>query len=253
MLVDTHCHLGDAVFDQDRGEALDRMRAAGVAHAVVIESEHDRFDRTRAWVAADGALRMATACHPHDAARWTDALAGELVSAWSDPVVAAVGEIGLDYHYDHAPRAVQREVFARQLDLAVERGLPAIIHARDADDDIVAILREQPRAIVVLHSFSSGPGLRDAGLKHGWHFSFSGMVTFKAWAPIDAVAAVPADRLLVETDAPYLAPVPFRGQRNEPARVATVAARVAELRAVPVDEIARLTTANALRLFWRDG
>lgn len=251
-VVDTHCHLGDAAFDHDRADVLDRMFTAGVTHALVIESQVDQLDRTRSWVAPDRRLRLATACHPHDAARWSDGYEELLTAAWSDPAVAAVGEIGLDYHYDHAPRPVQRDVFARQLELAVHRELPVIIHAREADADVVAILVEQPRATVVLHSFAGGAVLRDAALDRGWFCSFSGMVTFKSWAPVEAVAMVSSDRLLVETDAPYLAPVPYRGQRNEPARVVTVADRVAALRGVSASEIAEATTANAIRLFWRD-
>jgi TatD DNase family protein len=162
----------------------------------------------------------------------------------------AAGEMGLDYHYDHSPREVQQRAFREQLALAVACGRPVIIHAREADDDVAAILREQPRATVVLHSFSSGPVLRRAGLAEGWYFSFSGMVTFKKWDDPDTVRAVAENRLLVETDAPYLAPVPHRGKRNEPAFVAQVGQRLAELRGVSTASLAESTTANALRLFW---
>jgi TatD DNase family protein len=136
--------------------------------------------------------------------------------------------------------------------MAVDAGLPVIIHAREADADVVSVLRNHPGATVVLHSFSSGAVLRDAGLASGWYFSFSGMVTFRTWTQLDTVRAVPDDRLLVETDSPYLAPVPHRGQRNEPAFVAEVARRVAEIRETTAEVIAATTTANALRLFWAD-
>ena len=181
---------------------------------------------------------------------WGDAIREQVARAWQHPGVLAAGEIGLDYHYDHSPRYVQRHVFREQLAMAVGAGLPVVIHAREADDDVVAILREQPRATVVLHSFSSGPALRDAGLADGWFFSFSGMVTFKSWTQHDTVRAVPLERLLIETDAPYLAPVPLRGKRNEPAFVVAVARKVADLRGISFAEIADATTANAIRLFW---
>ena len=160
--------------------------------------------------------------------------------------------MGLDYHYDHAPRSVQQDVFAEQLALATAAGMPVVIHAREADADVVAILRNQADATVVLHSFSSGPVLRDAGLEAGWYFSFSGMVTFKSWDQQDAMRAVASDRLLIETDAPYLAPVPHRGKRNEPSYVPAVARSLAEVRGTTFDEIAAVTTSNALRLFWPD-
>lgn len=226
------------------------MRAAGVGRALVVESRFDQLDRTLEWAVADGAITVATGCHPHDASSWSAEARGRLTDAWQHPGLVAAGEIGLDYHYDHSPRDVQQQAFREQLALAVEAGLPVVIHAREADEDVVEILREQPSAIVVLHSFSSGPVLRDAGLADGWYFSFSGMVTFKSWNQADTVRAVPLERLLVETDSPYLAPVPFRGKRNEPAFVAEVARKVAEMRGVSFEEIAAATTANAMRLFW---
>lgn len=253
MLVDTHCHLTDPAFDADREAVVARMHEAGVARAIVIASDLTRLDSTIAWCASRDAFRIATGCHPHDAGTWSPELEASLVEAWRHPRVAAVGEIGLDYHYDHAPRHRQRDVFARQLALAAARDLPVAIHARDADDDVVAILRGEPRATVILHSFSSGPSLRDAGLAQGWYFSFSGMVTFKSWNHADTVRAVAPERLLVETDAPYLAPVPHRGRRNEPAHVALVARRVAEIREVTFDALVSATGDNAARLFWKPG
>jgi TatD DNase family protein len=157
--------------------------------------------------------------------------------------------MGLDYHYQHSPPAVQREVFDRQLGLATAAGRPAVIHAREADEDVAAVLRNHPNATVILHSFSSGPGLLRAGLDGGHYVSFSGMVTFRTWAQDDAVRAVPADRLLVESDAPYLAPVPYRGHRNEPAWVRHTAERLAVVRCEPVDELIARTGLNARRVF----
>lgn len=250
MLIDTHCHLGDPAFDADRREAVERMRAAGVGRALVIESRMDALAATLEWAGTEPSLGVATGCHPHDASSWSEALRQQVTDAWRHPLVRAAGEIGLDYHYDHAPRSIQQSVFSEQLALAVEASLPVVIHAREADEDVVAILREQPRATVVLHSFSSGPALRDAGLADGWYFSFSGMVTFKSWTQRDTVQAVALDRLLVETDSPYLAPVPLRGKRNEPAFVVEVARAVAEIRGAPFEDIAVATTDNAMRLFW---
>ena len=159
------------------------------------------------------------------------------------------GEMGLDYHYDHSPRDRQRAAFEAQLDLAAEAGKPAIIHARDADDDVAAILRNHPGVVAVLHSFSSGPALLRAGLDLGHYLSFSGMVTFRSWTLDDAVRATPIDRLLVETDAPYLAPVPHRGHRNEPAWVRETAARVAAVRGDDPSALAEQTTRNAAAAF----
>ena len=250
MLIDTHCHLGDPAFAPDRDAVIGRMRAAGVGRALVVESLAASLEATLAWAASDPGIGVAAACHPHDASAWTPALRSTLCAAWERPEVLAIGEIGLDYHYDHSPRDTQRAVFAEQLAMAVERHKPVVIHAREADADVVAVLREQPRATIVLHSFSSGATLRDAGLAAGWYFSFSGMVTFNSWRQDDSVRAVPDGRILLETDSPYLAPVPHRGKRNEPAFVAEVARKVAALRAVSFEEIAAVTTTNAERLFW---
>ena len=165
------------------------------------------------------------------------------------PRVQGVGETGLDYHYDHSPRDVQRDAFAAQLALAREAGQPAIIHAREADDDVAAMLRAHPDVPAILHSFSSGPGLLRAGLDLHHYVSFSGMVTFKNWRLDQAIRDTPLDRLLIETDGPYLAPVPHRGRRNEPALVRHVAERVAAVRGLPLEELVRATAANAARVF----
>lgn len=250
MLIDTHCHLTDPAFDGDRGAVIGRAQEAGIDRLLVIESVLDRLPATLEWARGTPGISIAAGCHPHDASLWGSEVAEVVTTAWNDPVVVGAGEMGLDYHYDHSPREVQRDCFSRQLALAVEAGLPVIIHAREADDDVVAILSEQPDATVVLHSFSSGPVLMRAGLDRGWYFSFSGMITFRSWSDLDSVSLVPDDRLLVETDAPYLAPVPHRGRRNEPTFVAATAARLAEFRGTTPAHIAELTTANATRLFF---
>jgi TatD DNase family protein len=165
--------------------------------------------------------------------------------------VVAIGEVGLDYHYDYSPRMEQRRAFVRQIALAAELDLPVIVHARDADEDVAAILEEHGREVRgVLHSFASGPALLEVGLRVGWWTSFSGMITFKNYHAADLVRAVPRDRLMVETDSPYLAPVPHRGRRNEPAFVPLVATRAAELRGEDPAELGRVLAANT-RAFYR--
>ncbi len=163
--------------------------------------------------------------------------------------MVAAGEMGLDYHYDHSPRDRQRAAFEAQLALAGEAGKPAVIHAREADDDVAAILEGQPTVTAILHSFSSGPRLLRAGLVLRHYVSFSGMVTFKNWRLDDAILETPLDRLLVETDGPYLAPAPHRGKRNEPAFVRHVAERIAGVRGMPVEEVIARTGENAVRVF----
>jgi len=250
VLVDTHCHLGDAQFDQDRDAVLRRAREGGVGHIVVV-ADSLASSRQAAGLAARAGLSATAGVHPHVASGWGADTADRLADLLCNDAVVAIGEAGLDYHYDHSPRRAQREVFAAQLALAAELQMPVVVHAREADDDMAAMLHEWGSRIpaVVLHSFSSGPRVAEVGMAIGAYFSFSGMVTFKRWTLADVVAACPADRLLLETDAPYLAPVPHRGKRNEPAYVRDVARRVAEMRGVSDENVTALTTANARRCF----
>jgi TatD DNase family protein len=187
--------------------------------------------------------------HPHNAAGWDPDAEAWLRDRLQDPRVVAAGEIGLDYHYDHSPREVQRRAFDAQLGIAGELGLPVVVHAREADDDVAAILGNHPRVVAILHSFSSGMTLLRAGLALRHYVSFSGMVTFANWRLDDAVRETPLDRLLVETDAPYLAPVPHRGKRNEPAFVRQVADRLAQVRGLTPSELVAATGDNARRVF----
>ncbi len=250
MLVDTHCHLGDARFDPDRPEVVARARAAGVDHIVIIGDSAATTDRARAL--ADRFDLTATAgVHPHEASSWSPETAARIAQALDDARVVAVGETGLDYHYEHSPRPVQRRVFEAQLALAADRRRPVVVHARDADDDMAAMVTAWGSRLsaLVLHSFSSGVAVFEAGLAAGAYFSFSGMITFRSWHQDRWVAECPLDRLLVETDAPYLAPVPHRGKRNEPAFVTRVAERLAVLRRVPSATLIEHTTANAIRCF----
>jgi TatD DNase family protein len=199
-------------------------------------------------VARSPGLSATAGVHPHEAASWTPAVASRIEAALAEPPVVAVGETGLDYHYDHSPRDIQRRVFAAQLALASRHRRPVVVHAREADDDMATMIRDTDAAIV-LHSFSSGDAVFQAGLDVGAYFSFSGMITFRNWTQSDRVRACPRERLLVETDAPYLAPVPNRGRRNEPAFVRQVAARLAELREETLETIMQQTSANAARCF----
>ena len=249
MLVDTHCHLGDAAFAGDRAEAADRAFSAGVGHLVVIGESRAATDLGLAMAAADARISTTAGLHPHDARTWTDATAEWLTTALQDPRVVACGEIGLDYHYDHSPRDVQRRVFEWQMALAAAAGKPVVIHAREADADVAAVLQAFPGVTAILHSFSSGPSLFEAGVALGHYVSFSGMVTFRSWGLDDLVRATPPDRLLVETDAPYLAPAPHRGHRNEPAYVRLVAERVAAARGEASAELIARTGRNAARVF----
>ena len=247
-LVDAHCHLGDGAFDADREAVLARARAAGVSHVVVIGTTLEDSERAAALAQGRPGLSATAGVHPHEARTWSEDSAARLRALLARPEVVAVGETGLDYHYDHSPRAAQRRAFESQLALAAELGKPVVVHARDADDDLAALLAGV-RATVVLHSFSAGPSVFAAGMAIGAYFSFSGMITFRNWTSSVRLSDCPADRLLVETDAPYLAPVPHRGRRNEPAFVREVALALARARGEEFSAVAQQTTANARRAF----
>jgi TatD DNase family protein len=243
MWTDSHCHLPA---DGAAGMVA-AAREAGVTRLVTVgtDAEHSRMAIA---VARDHDGVWATAgLHPHDAVQGLDGV----VPLLDDPDVVAVGECGLDYHYDHSPRPVQREVFAAQVALALERDLALVIHTREAWDDTFAILAgERVPTRTVFHCFSGGPDEARRCLDLGTHLSFSGIVTFKSAGPLrEAAALCPLDRLLVETDTPYLTPEPYRGRPNAPANVPLVGAAVAAARGVDEGEIADATTANAVRVF----
>jgi len=230
---------------------LTRAKAAGVGHVIVIAESVASSERLCALANKPG-LSATAGVHPHEAGSWsTTARARIRQLLASEPAIVAVGETGLDYHYLHAPRENQRAAFDGQLELALEFGLPVVVHARDADADMAAMLRAVPAQAfpVVLHSFSSGDAVWEAGMAINAYFSFSGMITFKNWTLTSRVAGCPRDRLLLETDAPYLAPVPHRGQRNEPAFVQAVAERAAALCGETFDALAQRSTENARRCF----
>ncbi|MBN9038909.1 MAG: TatD family hydrolase [Rhizobiales bacterium] len=253
MLVDSHCHLDFPELAEDRAGVLARARAAGVGRMVTISTRVRRFDEIRAIAEAHDEVWCSVGTHPHNAAEEPDVTVDELVRLAGHPKVVAIGEAGLDYFYDHAPREAQAAGFRTHIAAARQTGLPLVIHARDADDDVAAILTEETGKGAfpfILHCFSSGRALAEAGVKLGGYVSFSGILTFRKSEELRAIARdLPRDRLLVETDAPYLAPVPFRGKTNEPAFVAHTAAVLAETLGVSADEIARITTDNFFRLF----
>jgi TatD DNase family protein len=253
MLIDSHCHLDFPELKDELDAVLARASAAGVGLMVTISTRVNRFVELRGLAEAHDNVFCSVGTHPHNAAEEPDIMVEELVELARHPKVVAIGEAGLDYHYDHSPRDMQKKSFRTHIAAARETGLPLIIHARDADADIARMLEEESAKGAfpfVLHCFTSGPELARRGLALGGYISFSGVITFKnAEALRDIAMAVPYDRLLVETDAPYLAPEPLRGRTNEPAFVVHTAVRLAALRGVRESEMARMTTENFFRLF----
>jgi TatD DNase family protein len=250
MLVDSHCHLDFADFAAERDAVIERARAAGVGTMVTICTRLDELPGVRAIADAYDDVWCSVGAHPHEAADHAGIGADELVALAAHPRVVGIGESGLDFHYDHSPRDVQERVFRAHIAASQASGLPLIVHAREADAEIAAILREEGASSGVLHCFSSGRALAESALNLGFYISISGIVTFRNTDDLRAIVRdVPLDRLLVETDAPYLAPVPYRGRRNEPAYVAATAAAVAALKGIELEELAAATTDNFFRLF----
>jgi TatD DNase family protein len=256
VLVDTHCHLDAQYFPGGPDEALARAEAEGVSGFVVVGVGADLSPARAAVSLAERRphLFAAVGIHPHDAVTWSPEAHAEIASLAARESVVAVGEIGLDYHYDHSPRDVQRSVFARLVGLAREIGKPIVVHTREAAADTLAILEAEGARDVggVIHCFSEDRPFAERALDLGFDLSFSGIVTFKSAHSVHEVAAwAPLDRILVETDSPYLAPVPRRGKPCEPAYIVHTARRVAELRGIPLEALAAATTANAARRFGR--
>ncbi|MGD8327965.1 MAG: TatD family hydrolase [Acidobacteriota bacterium] len=256
-MIDSHAHIAEDGYDDDRGEVLARAAAAGVEAVVVIgydaASSRRVLEVVRAHHAAPVALHATAGVAPHNVVETEESDLAAVRALLDEPEVVAVGEIGLDYHYDMPP-ARQRDFFARQLAWAVERDLPVVIHSREAEDDVLAGLRDAGCSRGVIHCFTEGPKMAEGALELGFHISFAGIVTFKNAQDLrDIAARVPLERTLVETDSPYLAPVPHRGRRNEPAWVVEVARTIAELHGVRLDEVERVTSANARALFGMTG
>ena len=250
MLVDSHCHLDFPDFALEREAVIARARASGVGTMLTISTRLDEFPAVRAIVEAHGDIWCSVGAHPHEAADHAATSAGELAALAAHPRVIGIGETGLDFHYDHSPHEMQERVFRTHIAASHEAGLPLIVHAREADTEIARILAEMRPPAGVLHCFSSGRGLAEAALDLGFYISISGIVTFRNAEELRGIVRdVPLDRLLVETDAPYLAPVPYRSKRNEPAYVAATAAAVAALKGIDPDELAAATTDNFFRLF----
>lgn len=268
-LIDTHCHLEMDAFDPDREEVIRRARDAGVGTMITIGSDLKGNIGGLGLSKEYDFIYSSVGFHPHDAKDFTEEIFGQ-IKTWAEeyrsrgitdpslitrhpsplPKVVAIGEIGLDYHYDNSPREVQREVFMKQLQLAKEAGLPVIIHSREAERDTLDIIRESGVCKGVFHCFSGDMDMAGKGMAMGFSISIAGPVTFKKAKRLKEIAtAIPDDYLLIETDAPYLAPEPFRGKRNEPSFLVHTAKMIAALRGVSPEDISRITTLNATRLF----
>jgi TatD DNase family protein len=252
-LVDSHCHLDFADFSEDFVAVLERARASGIERMLTICTRITKFEDVLRIAENHDQIRCSVGIHPHEAEREPETGAEKLVDLARHPRVVAIGEAGLDYFYDKSPRERQRAVFETHIEAARLSGLPVIVHSRDADGDTVRLLQAgaaKGGLGGVIHCFTSTQYLADAALEMGFYISLSGIITFKNAEPLRAVArSIPLDRLLVETDAPYLAPVPMRGKRNEPAFVRHTAGHVADFLGLPLAELADRTTVNFDRLF----
>ncbi len=253
MLIDSHCHLDFPDFADELDAVVARARAAGIARMVTISTRVHRHAGLIAIAERFADVYASVGTHPHYAHEESEITAADLVARTRHPKVVAIGEAGLDYHYDRSPRDAQERGFRTHIAAARETGLPLVIHSRNADADTARILEEetgQGAFPAVLHCFTGGPDLARRAVALGLFISFTGILTFKNSAELRAIAAgLPPDRILVETDAPYLAPLPFRGKRNEPAFVVETAKVLAETRGVSFDDIARQTSDNFFRLF----
>ena len=257
MFIDSHCHLDFPDFEEDGLEnVVARAQEAGVEQMVTICTRITKFPQIRDIAAKFDNIFCTVGTHPHNAGEEAEAAYdAEAITALanSHDKIVGIGETGLDYYYDHAPRDLQQQGFRNHLKACVATGLPVIVHSRDADEDTAAILKEEHaggRLTGVMHCFSSGAGLAKAALDLGFYISLSGIITFnKADELREIVKTVPLDRILIETDSPYLAPVPMRGKRNEPAFVAHTAAKLAEIKDISTEEAGKITTENFYRLF----
>jgi TatD DNase family protein len=253
VLVDSHCHLDFPALTEDRDAVLARASAAGVGVMQTIGTRLDTFEQVVALAEAHPDVYCSVGVHPHRAAKEPLADPAQLLARAEHPKVIGIGESGLDYYYDHSPRDVQAAVFRQHIRAARASGLPLIVHTRDADRDTAELLREamaEGRFAGVIHCYSSSPELASAALEMGLYLGLGGILTFRRSDQLRAtVRELPLDRLLLETDAPYLAPEPFRGRRNEPAHVALVAATLAAIKGLPLAEIEAATTDNFFRLF----
>lgn len=257
MFIDSHCHIDGPEYDADREEVIARARDAGVTTMLNVgtgDPTSGAFERALRLAESHSEINCAIGVHPHDAKLFDEQAEQHLIGlAKRSSRVVAWGEVGLDYHYDHSPRDVQREVFRRQLQIARGLSLPVVIHSREADDDTIAILREELSGYAragVMHCFGGNLRMAQHAIDLGFFISFAGNLTFKKAEDLrDIARQLPLDRLLIETDCPYLTPAPFRGKRNEPARVVETAKCLAGLKGIALEDVGRTTTANFERLF----
>lgn len=253
MLIDTHCHLDFPDFAPEQAAIVARAEARGVGRMITISTHLSRVEHIKSVSEKFENVYFTVGTHPHHSHEEEEPTVDRIVALTDHPKCIGLGEAGLDYHYDKAPREVSRRVFLTHIEAARQTQLPLVIHTRDADDDCAEILKEQMGKgtfPALLHCFTSGQALAETAIELGLYISFSGVLTFKNSAELREIARMlPLSRLLVETDAPFLAPVPHRGTRNEPAFVVDTARVLAEIKGVSADEIARITTENALRLF----
>ncbi|MEM9839217.1 MAG: TatD family hydrolase [Pseudomonadota bacterium] len=255
MFVDSHVNLHGEQYTDDLAEVLARAQVAGVGAMLMISDQLASTDAIREVTSRSAAFRRTVGVHPHHANKHPDLTAQTLIDLAAEPDVAGIGECGLDYHYEYSPRADQQRVFAAHIAASQETGLPLVVHTRNADDDIQAALQEayaERPFPLLLHCYTSGQALMQAGLELGGYVAFSGIITFKKADDVrERARETPLDRLLIETDCPYLAPVPHRGRRNEPSYVPLVAEKLAEIKDEPIRVIEEATTENYFRLFQR--
>ncbi|WP_078429498.1 TatD family hydrolase [Alkalihalobacterium alkalinitrilicum] len=252
MLFDTHVHLNAEQFEEDRAEVIKRAQEEGVEYMVVVGFDEKTIRGALEIAEENKKIYAAVGWHPVDAIEMTDQHLHWLEELASHPKVVALGEMGLDYHWDKSPKDIQKDVFRKQIRLAKKVNLPIIIHNREASQDIVDILKEEEAGKVggIMHCFSGSVEIAKACLEMNFHISFGGPVTFKnAKKPKEVAVEVPLDRLLIETDCPYLSPHPYRGKRNEPAYVSLVAQQIADLKGMSLEQLAKQTTENAKKLF----
>ncbi|MDZ7723198.1 MAG: TatD family hydrolase [candidate division KSB1 bacterium] len=250
-LIDTHTHLYFDQFESDLDAVVGRAQGADVIAMLVVGIDYESSLQAVSTAEKYDFIFAAVGVHPHDAKDMTDEHFDAIRDLLNHPKVVAIGEIGLDYHYDYSPRDVQRRVFRRFLDLSQESKKPVIIHTREADEDILDVIQGRSRHnwSGVFHCFSGDVPMAEKAIELGFHISFTGNITFKRSRSIDVAAALPLNRLMVETDCPFMSPVPKRGRRNEPAFVQYVASRLAKAKNIPVEQVARITTQNAVSLF----
>jgi len=253
-IIETHCHL-DYLKARPLDEVLAETRRVNVERVITISVAPDNLAAVRSLARSADWIYGTQGIHPHEAEHYTDAVEEEIRSHAADAKIVAIGEIGLDYYYDHADREIQRQVFRRQLQVACDADLPVVIHSREADDDTIRILQEFERSLKrrgVIHSFTSGPGLARYALDQGWCLGFNGITTFnKADNVREIVRMTPLGQILLETDAPFLTPVPYRGRENAPFYLPFVAEKIAEVKALPLDQVIRETYDNSRRTFFR--